>query len=187
MREETLPDGRIEIALDISRDEMYNPGGRGKIDTTMENISNYTLAYNKADEVETKDIRYTGTWAFDFKVDSNKMNSKIDKLVDTTVTETKTNIQTISVKHVQLTSSKLNIAASIVNMDTWKFGDFSIAGKGSPYIILKDGTRILAGDKVEGSNQTGEKTVIYGWLLPSLVDTSKVEAIEWYGVRINLQ
>jgi len=188
MSEETLPDGRIEIALDVSADDMYNPGGRGNIDTTMENISNYTLIYNKSYEVETKNIRYTGKWAFDFNVNANKMDTEISKDVDSKVTETKTNLHTITVNHVDLTSLQLKINATILNMDTWEFESFPVAGEiSSPYIIMKDGTRISAGIKVEGGYQKGEKTVAYGWMLPSLVDTTKVEAIEWYGVRIYLQ
>lgn len=185
--EETLPDGRIEIALDVSRDAMYNPGGRMNIDTTMEALSNYTFKYNKSSEVKTNDIRYTGNWAFDFNVNADKMNSEIDKDVNGIVTETRTNIQTIRVNHVNLTTSKLNIQASIVNQDTWSFEEFSIGGLNSPYIILKDGTKISAGVKAGGSYHNRETTVTYEWNLPSLIDPAQVKSVEWYGVPIDLQ
>ena len=185
---ETLPDGRIEIALDVSRDPLFSPGGRKNIDTTIENMSNYTFKYNKSSEVKTKDIRYSGNWAFDFNVNADMMNSEINKDVNVSVTETRTNSQTIIVNHVDLTTSKLNILASIVNLDTWSFKEFPISGPiSSPYIILKDGTKISAGDKVDGSSQDGSSTVSYGWYLPSLLDPAQVKSVEWYGVSIDLQ
>lgn len=185
---ETLPDGRIEIALDIGIDDMYNPGGRKNIDITMEHLSNYTFKYNKIMEVKTKDIRYAGDWAFDFNVDSDKMNSIIDKDMNVPVTETITNSQTIIVKHVNLSTSKLNILASIVDLNTWSYEKFSFTGPiSSPYIVLKDGTKISAGDKVDGGYQGGESKVKYGWYLPSFIDPAQVKSVEWYGVSIDLQ
>jgi len=185
---ETLPDGRIEIVLDISRDNMYSPGGRKNIDTTMEALANHIFKYNMSSEVATKGIRYTGDWAFDFNVNADLMNSVIDKDVNATVTETRTNTQSIIVNHVNLTTSQLAIQASIVNLGTWSFKEFSFTGPiSSPNIILKDGTKISAGTKAGGSYQDGESTVSYDWQLPSFIDPAQVKSLEWYGVPIALQ
>lgn len=187
---ETLPDGRIEISLDASADRMYNPTGRLAIDTTMKEMSNFTLRYLTTNlyDSATRGIRYTGKWSFDLDVDTERMDPEINKDVNASVTETKMKKHTVIVNHVSLTSSKLGITANIADKSTWSFEEFPTTGpNASPFIILKDGTRISVGTKADGGGNSNDSKVTYNWYMSALVNPADVEAIEWYGVKINLQ
>lgn len=183
-----LPDGRLQFVYNINSDAKFSRTNDGIYsDTTAEYLNTIKLKLIEKVSTDAKTIISTDNLEFTVDIPGEKAGvmTEIDTNPDVTVKSQYTQ-DTMVVSSLTLNSMELKISTSYEpssdGRDVMK--DFGMSGKSAPQIVMKNGTKVSAGQKLSGGGSVKTGKCNFSWILPSIINVADVSQITWHGTVI---